>query len=303
MVRQVIALRHTQFRQGVASTDFRPQFAFGIIAFPVQPMLRPVHQLVQRRGVKLLRFGKTFLMRQLDEIAVTSEGTAIKCLVAAIANIRTSGSNRPISRLVVDELVLDHGVRDTKVIQTFAFDLIQIEYMELLEKAERLRGFFAGVGISLGFFDGLPQHNRGAPLTGLNVLRPPHDVTAKLFPLAIRSPTVFAYTQPADLRKSFTGLVGIVERELGQTVESGHYFLFFNRRRNSVKVLAFVGDGLLILYKRLETGTFELPRALNNADQAAAIELRMSELALILEGIELSSVRRRRRWRREVASA
>jgi hypothetical protein len=53
----------------------------------------------------------------------------------------------------------------------------------------------------------------------------------------------------------------------------------------------------------LETGTFELPRALNNADKAAAIELRMSELALILEGIELSSVRRRRRWRREVASA
>ena len=60
------------------------------------------------------------------------------------------------------------------------------------------------------------------------------------------TPSVFAYTQPADLRKSFTGLVGIVERELGQTVESGHLFLFFNRRRNSVKVLAFVGDGLLI---------------------------------------------------------
>jgi transposase len=117
------------------------------------------------------------------------------------------------------------------------------------------------------------------------------------------TPSVFAYTQPADLRKSFTGLVGIVERELGQTVESGHLFLFFNRRRNSVKVLAFVGDGLMIVYKRLEAGTFELPRALHNAEQALSIELRMSELAMILEGIELSSVRHRRRWRREVASA
>lgn len=117
------------------------------------------------------------------------------------------------------------------------------------------------------------------------------------------TPTVFAYTQPADLRKSFTGLVGIVERELKQTVESGHLFLFFNRHRTSVKVLAFVGDGLMIVYKRLERGTFELPRALDRADNTAAIPLRMSELALILEGIELTSVRRRRRWRREVASA
>lgn len=117
------------------------------------------------------------------------------------------------------------------------------------------------------------------------------------------TPSVFAYTQPADMRKSFAGLVGIVERELGQSVESGHLFLFFNRRRNSVKVLAFVGDGLMIVYKRLEAGTFELPRAIDNADTAAAIELRMSELAMILEGIELSSVRHRRRWRREVASA
>ena len=41
------------------------------------------------------------------------------------------------------------------------------------------------------------------------------------------TPTVFAYTQPADLRKSFTGLVGIVERELGQTVESGHLLSIF----------------------------------------------------------------------------
>jgi transposase len=117
------------------------------------------------------------------------------------------------------------------------------------------------------------------------------------------APSVFAYTQPTDLRKSFAGLVGLVERELGQTVESGHLYLFFNRRRNSLKVLFFTGDGLAIFYRRLERGTFEMPQALAATDSVLGVELRMSELAMILEGIELSSVRHRRRWRREVASA
>jgi transposase len=122
-----------------------------------------------------------------------------------------------------------------------------------------------------------------------------------LMPLA--SPSVFAYTKPADMRKSFSGLVGIVELELDQQVESGHLFLFFNRRRNCVKVLHFVGDGLVIFYKRLELGTFEIPQALHAADGVAGVEMRLSELTLILEGIELSSVRRRKRWRREVQPA
>ena len=94
--------------------------------------------------------------------------------------------------------------------------------------------------------------------------------------------------------------MGIIEQELKQTVESGHLFLFFNRRRNCVKVLYFVGDGLAIFYRRLELGTFEMPQALHAADGVAGIEMRLSELTLILEGIELSSVRRRKRWRREV---
>lgn len=122
-----------------------------------------------------------------------------------------------------------------------------------------------------------------------------------LMPLA--TPSVFAYTKPADMRKSFAGLAGIVETELGQQVESGHLFLFFNRRRNCVKVLYFVGDGLVIFYKRLELGTFEIPQSLHTADGVAGIEMRLSELTLILEGIELASVRRRKRWQREVQPA
>jgi hypothetical protein len=122
---------------------------------------------------------------------------------------------------------------------------------------------------------------------------------------------VYAYVKPADMRKSFSGLVGIVEQELGQQVESGGLFLFFNRRHNSVKVLFFTGDGLAIFYRRLERGTFELPRAAAEANaiganaagaNAAGVEIKPSELALILEGIELTSVKRRKRWRRETVS-
>jgi len=118
--------------------------------------------------------------------------------------------------------------------------------------------------------------------------------------LASSSLRVFAYRGPTDMRKSFAGLVGLVELALGQQVESGHLFLFFNRRRDRVKVLYFVGDGLVIFYKRLERGTFEAPAALGSEqDPSSGVELRLSDLTLILEGIELSSVKRRRRWRRE----
>jgi transposase len=114
---------------------------------------------------------------------------------------------------------------------------------------------------------------------------------------------VFACLEPTDMRKSFDGLCGLVEQQLGQNVESGQLFLFFNRRRDRVKILQFVGDGLLIVYRRLERGTFEMPRVVpssaapGDAD-TRSVEMRASDLALLLEGIELDSVRRRKRWRR-----
>ena len=110
---------------------------------------------------------------------------------------------------------------------------------------------------------------------------------------------VFAATAPTDMRKSFSGLVGLVEKELGQQVESGGLFLFFSRRRNAGKVLFFTGDGLAIFYRRLERGTFEFPKTVAADANAKGIELKMSELTLILEGIELASVKRRRRWSRD----
>lgn len=114
---------------------------------------------------------------------------------------------------------------------------------------------------------------------------------------------VFASLAPTDMRKSFHGLIGIVEKELGQQIEDGDLFLFFNRRRDRLKVLFFTGDGTVILYKHLERGTFE---ALRSADDKVSdvtpqdcLTLSTEELRLLLEGIELSSIKRRARWRRD----
>jgi transposase len=72
---------------------------------------------------------------------------------------------------------------------------------------------------------------------------------------------VFAHRLATDMRKSSDGLCGIIEAQLGPTVESGQPFLFFNRRRDRVKILYFTGDGLVIVHRKLEGGTFECPRA------------------------------------------
>lgn len=111
---------------------------------------------------------------------------------------------------------------------------------------------------------------------------------------------VFASLAPTDMRKSFDGLTGIVEKELGQQIEDGDLFLFFNRRRDRLKVLFFTGDGTVILYKRLERGTFEALRApqheASESSSGRCLVLGIDELRLLLEGIELSSIKRRARW-------
>jgi transposase len=116
---------------------------------------------------------------------------------------------------------------------------------------------------------------------------------------------VFASLAPTDMRKSFQGLTGIVEKQLGQQIENGDLFLFFNRRRDRLKVLFFTGDGTLILYKHLERGTFESLRLSDEKSSqsppADYLTLSGEDLRLLLEGIELSSVKRRARWRRDQA--
>jgi transposase len=68
------------------------------------------------------------------------------------------------------------------------------------------------------------------------------------------------YSQPTDMRKSFDGLSGVVQNILGRNPCNGDVFIFINKRRDKIKLLHWQGAGFILYYKRLEKGTFELPR-------------------------------------------
>ncbi len=103
----------------------------------------------------------------------------------------------------------------------------------------------------------------------------------------------FMYGKRADMRKGFNGLCGLVRNEFLQNPLSGDVFIFINRPRNRIKLLHWQGDGFAIYYKRLEKGTYEMPE-INST--SASIELDAQQLLLILEGISLLSVKKRRRY-------
>ncbi len=106
---------------------------------------------------------------------------------------------------------------------------------------------------------------------------------------------VFLCTSPTDMRKGFDTLAVLVRDGLGYDPLNGHLFLFIGRRRDRLKILYWDRDGYALWYKRLEQGTFRMPLA---KPDAASIELRASELAMLLEGIDLRSIKRRKRFRR-----
>jgi transposase len=66
---------------------------------------------------------------------------------------------------------------------------------------------------------------------------------------------IFVYTDATDMRKGFCGISGLVMEHFGVDLFTGHWFVFFNRRRDYVKILAWDNDGLSIRFKRLERGT------------------------------------------------
>lgn len=95
------------------------------------------------------------------------------------------------------------------------------------------------------------------------------------------------------MRKGFDGLSGLVRDSLQRDPLSGDVFIFLNRRRSQVKLLLWERDGFSIYHKRLEGGTYELPAS-------SHAELRSEELMLILQGISLKSIRRRKRFDRQI---
>jgi len=107
------------------------------------------------------------------------------------------------------------------------------------------------------------------------------------------SVAIFLCSQPTDMRKSFDGLSGIVRGALGADPLDGSLFLFINRRRDRLKILHFDGSGYWLYYRLLEAGTFEV---LDSA--APGVQIDATQLAMLLGGVSLVKVKRRKRYRR-----
>jgi transposase len=114
---------------------------------------------------------------------------------------------------------------------------------------------------------------------------------------------VFLCTLPTDMRKSFDSLAGLVQIELGQDALSGDLFVFRSRRGDRLKLLYWEQDGYVIWYKRLEEGTFPWPVADGRRASVGehGLVLRAAELAMLLDGVDLASVRRQKRYQRPAA--
>lgn len=102
---------------------------------------------------------------------------------------------------------------------------------------------------------------------------------------------VFLCLVPVDMRRSFDGLAAAAEQVVRQDPLSGHLFVFRGRRGDRVKILYWDRDGYALWYKRLESGVFRFPSDVGQSKEIAA-----PDLGLILEGIDLGSVRRQKRF-------
>jgi transposase len=112
--------------------------------------------------------------------------------------------------------------------------------------------------------------------------------------LNLNNTTVYYwYNGAADMRKSFDALCGLVNQHLQSNIVAGGVYIFVNKKRNQIKLLTWEGDGLSIYYKRLEKGVYELPSLVPNSTCAT---IDVVQLQLILQGIVLNSVRKKKRF-------
>jgi len=113
----------------------------------------------------------------------------------------------------------------------------------------------------------------------------------------------FIYPQACDMRKGFNGLGGLVNQYFDHPLLSGDIFIFMNRRRTHLKLLMWDATGFAIYYKRLEAGTYEMPSTPDSFNskntKTKAIEIKWSQLVLLLEGIEIKSIKKRKRFVRK----
>lgn len=103
--------------------------------------------------------------------------------------------------------------------------------------------------------------------------------------------TIYVAVEPQDGRKGIDGLAGVVRAVLGRDPASGDLFVFKNRRGDTLKILAWMGDGFALYLRRLEKGTFAFPTA-----GTVELAITATQLAMILGGVELANTRTRTRF-------
>lgn len=101
------------------------------------------------------------------------------------------------------------------------------------------------------------------------------------------------YGRPADMRKGFDGLRGLVINGLDGDPENGTVYIFVNRARDKVKLLHWQSGGFVLYYKRLESGTFELPQY---DAEVGGLRLSYTQLILLIDGIAITNITRRKRY-------
>jgi len=114
-----------------------------------------------------------------------------------------------------------------------------------------------------------------------------------------QSARIWLAAEATDMRCGFDRLAERVKVVIGQDPLSGHLFVFRSRRGDRLKILVWERDGFLLWYKRLEAGVFKLPRV---GEGSRSVELRASELAMILDGIDVSKLKRVPRYERSARS-
>lgn len=107
---------------------------------------------------------------------------------------------------------------------------------------------------------------------------------------------IFISTEPTDMRRSFDSLAELVRERLGCDPLSGDLYVFFNRRVSSAKLLLWEKSGYWLYYKRLERGKFKFPV---QRESCCSVEVRASELSLLLEGIDIDGAKHRATFFRE----
>ncbi len=103
--------------------------------------------------------------------------------------------------------------------------------------------------------------------------------------------------QPTDMRKNFDGLIGMVTTGLSKDPVKDGVFVFVNKRRDKMKILLFDRHGFWLLYKRLEAGCFQMPPVDASVSlDPESLRLTYEQLVMIIEGIDLQSIKRRKRF-------